>query len=105
MKDKICKLLGNNIKKYRKLRGYTQESLAEALGMEIKSLSLVETGRGFVSSNTLAKLSDVLGVAPAELFSGEDITNRYDDIQNALELIKNDSDKLNTIWVVLKSLI
>ncbi len=105
MKDKICKLLGNNIKKYRKLRGYTQESLAEALGMEIKSLSLVETGRGFVSSNTLAKLSDVLGVAPAELFSGEDITNRYDDIQNALELIKNDSDKLNTVWVVLKSLI
>ena len=105
MKDKICKLLGNNIKKYRKLRGYTQESLAEALGMEIKSLSLVETGRGFVSSNTLAKLSDVLGVAPAELFSGEDITNRYDDIQNALELIKNDSDKLNTVWVVLKSLL
>lgn len=105
MKDKICKLLGNNIKKYRKLRGYTQESLAEALGMEIKSLSLVETGRGFVSSNTLAKLSDVLSVAPAELFSGEDITNRYDDIQNALELIKNDSDKLNTVWVVLKSLI
>ena len=105
MKDKICRLLGNNIKKYRKLRGYTQESLAEALGMEIKSLSLVETGRGFVSSNTLAKLSDVLGVAPAELFSGEDITNRYDDIQNALELIKNDSDKLNTVWVVLKSLI
>ena len=105
MKDKICKLLGNNIKKYRKLRGYTQESLAEALGMEIKSLSLVETGRGFVSSNTLAKLSDVLGVAPAELFSGEDITNRYEDVQNALELIKNDSDKLNTVWVVLKSLI
>ena len=105
MKDKICRLLGNNIKKYRKLRGYTQESLAEALGMEIKSLSLVETGRGFVSSNTLAKLSDVLGVAPAELFSGQDITNRYDDIQNALELIKNDSDKLNTVWVVLKSLI
>lgn len=105
MKDKICKLLGSNIKKYRKLRGYTQESLAEALGMEIKSLSLVETGRGFVSSNTLAKLSDVLGVAPAELFSGEDITNRYDDIQNALELIKNDSDKLDTVWVVLKSLI
>ena len=35
MKDKICEILGENIKKYRKLRGLTQEKLAEAVNLKI----------------------------------------------------------------------
>ena len=37
MKDKICKILGENIKKYRKLRGLTQEKLAELIELEIRT--------------------------------------------------------------------
>lgn len=55
MKDKICKILGTNIKKYRKLRNMTQENLAEAVGIEIKTLSLIETGRGFVFGKNSCK--------------------------------------------------
>ena len=72
MKDQICRDLGENIKKYRKIRGLTQEKLAEALGMEIKSLSLIETGNCFVSSKTLAKLSEVLQVSPSNLLESAD---------------------------------
>lgn len=108
MKDKICKALGSNIKNYRKLRGYTQENLAEAVGLEIKSLSLVETGKGFVSAKTLAKLCEVLNVKPAELFEFDDSNDEqelYKSAEETLELLKNNADKLRTLNFLLKGLI
>ncbi len=108
MKDKICKILGSNIKKYRKLRNMTQENLAEAVGIEIKTLSLIETGRGFVSAKTLASLSKVLVVAPAKLFeyvSDDDAQELYNDIQSGLNLLKGDIIKLKTLNELIKGLI
>ena len=43
MKDKICITLGKNIKKYRKLRGLTQEKMAELLEISQATLSKIET--------------------------------------------------------------
>lgn len=108
MKDRICKALGENIKKYRKLGGYTQETLAEAMGMEIKSLSLIETGKGFISANTLAKLSEILHVTPSELFEISDLSENeklYNEAQKCLEIIKNDNAKLKAVCYILKGII
>ena len=107
MKEKICKALGNNIKYYRKLKGFTQETLAEAVGLEVKSLSLIETGKGFVSANSLANLSQTLQVSPSQLFEMPDKNEEKELYENALkhlELIKSAPGKLRILNYVLKGL-
>ncbi len=108
MQNQVCKILGENIKKLRKARGLKQDELAEMIGIEIKSLSLIETGKGFVSAKTLEKLAAVLNTRLSDLFEyqdGQSCDNLYDIILNNLELIKNNPQKLETINIVLKSLI
>jgi len=107
MKDEICQNLGENIKKYRKIRGLTQEKLAEALGMEIKSLSLIETGNCFVSSKTLAKLSEFLRVSPAELLESCDCdTSKLEaNILTAVGILKSNPAKLRALNYILNGLL
>ncbi len=60
--------LGLKIAYYRKKRGYTQEVLAEKVGISINFLAQVEgqgTVRG-VSLETLFKLAEVLEVPPSK---------------------------------------
>ena len=49
----LKKELGKNIQKYRKLNKITQEKLAEAVGLEINSISSIETGKYFPSPDNL----------------------------------------------------
>ena len=61
--------MGLKIAYYRKKAGYTQEVLAEKIGISLNFLAQVEgpgTVRG-VSLETLFKIADVLGIAPAKL--------------------------------------
>lgn len=108
MKDKICIILGENIKKYRKLRGFTQERLAELIELEIRTLSLIETGNNFVSAKTLTKLADVLNVTPSDLLEDADFNNAerlYEDSLKALELLKNNPAKLKALNYILNGLL
>ena len=108
MKDKICQILGNNIKKIRKSKKITQSELAEKIGIEVKSLSLVETGKGFMSSKTLEKLSFILNTPVKNFFeepNSNDSDTLYREIVDNLNIIKSDSLKLNTVNLVIKSLL
>ena len=108
MENNVCKILGDNIKKIRNAQKITQNDLAELIGLDVKSLSLIETGKGFASAKTIDKLSSVLKVSVQELFSVEDTTNNkvlYANIISNLDLIKNNAQKLNTVGIVVKSLI
>ena len=65
--------LGLKIAYYRKKRGYTQESLAEKVGISLNFLAQVEgtgTIRG-ISLETLFKMADVLQVAPSKLLEDD----------------------------------
>lgn len=62
------KLLGRRIKEIRKKRGFTQEQLAEAVNIDITTLSGIESGRHFPSLVTLEKISDTLDSCLAALF-------------------------------------
>lgn len=108
MENSVCKILGNNIKKFRKIKNITQNELAELAGIEVKSLSLIETGKGFISAKNLEKLADILNVSFSDLFSTQNPDNNknmYQEILSNMELIKNNNLKLNTVNVVLKSLL
>lgn len=108
MQNQVCKILGENIRRLRKSRGLNQDKLAELIGLEIKSLSLIETGKGFASAKTIDKLASVLNVPVSELFISENESCSqiiYTSILSNLELIKNNMYKLQTIDIVLKSLL
>ena len=65
--------LGLKIAYYRKKRGYTQENLAEKVGISLNFLAQVEgtgTIRG-ISLETLFKIADVLQVAPSKLLEDD----------------------------------
>ena len=62
------KLLGKRIKEIRKSAGFTQEKLADAVGIDITTLSGIESGRNFPSLVTLEKIAKNLDVALIALF-------------------------------------
>lgn len=68
MQNKTTKILGENIKLFRKLRGFTQEKLAELIDINTRQMARIEAGESFITAFTLEKLSKSLNVAVCVLF-------------------------------------
>ena len=64
-------LLGQNIRKFRKVAGLTQAQLSERLEITQKHLSIIETGVQFASAPLIARLCKELDVTPGMLFGGD----------------------------------
>lgn len=104
----IGKKLGRRIQYLRKQRGFSQEKFAEAIGIATTSLSYIETGRGFMTLPTLEKMSQVLEVEPCEIFqfvSTQTNEEMFNFLIKKLELIKNDNEKITTIYSILKNIL
>ena len=56
------KILGENIKKYRDLKGLRQIDLAVSLGVSCEYICRVERGQKFMSLRKLFELADLLEV-------------------------------------------
>jgi len=65
--EPIRRVLSGNIKKYRKILGYTQEKLAEKASLSAQTLNDIEGCRRWVSAITLTKLAKTLHVAEYQL--------------------------------------
>lgn len=63
--------LGKRVARARHDRGWTQERLAEAVGLEPVSLSRLETGDRALSISTLAAVADVLDIGLGDLLDVE----------------------------------
>ncbi|MDR0600286.1 MAG: helix-turn-helix domain-containing protein [Treponema sp.] len=61
-------ILSANIKRFRGLRGWSQVALAEKIGVSANFLADIETGKSWISSQTLVKLANIFGIKAAELF-------------------------------------
>lgn len=80
--------LSKNIKKYRKGR-FTQESLAEAIGVSSQNINDIEGKRRWPREETLVKLADILGIEIYELFiPPENLINKNNNVLD-IEKIKN----------------
>ena len=64
------KHFGPNIQTFRKLKGMKQQELADAIGINLQSLSKIERGVYYPTFETLEKIMVVLEVAPNEMLSG-----------------------------------
>jgi len=108
MKSKLNVQIGARIQYLRKQRGLSQEQLAEELNIATTSLSYIETGRGFMTLATLEKMSEVLQVEPADIFQFATLkTNEeiYGMLISKLGMIKNDNEKLQTAYTILKNIL
>ena len=66
------KKIGQYIQEKRKDLGYTQQQLAEVLGVTNKAVSKWETGEGLPDISLFPVLAEVLGMTVDELLRGED---------------------------------
>lgn len=91
------KLLGKQIKEIRKKSNYTQEQLAEAIGIDITTLSGIESGRHFPSLVTLEKIAKILNVALITLFDFSNhisVDEMKTSITDNIDLLSDDDIKL-----------
>ncbi len=104
----IQKKLGKRIQTLRKIKGYSQEKFAEAIGIAPTSLSYIETGNGFMTGATLDKIVEVLELEPQDLFNFNDKLSdedMYNYLVNKIEFIKNDHKMLKTAYSFFKSVL
>lgn len=105
------RLLGENIQTVRKQRKMKQQELADAIGINMQSLSKIERGLNYPTFETLEKIMNVLGVTPNELLSGEwehtdhteafimDVIKREEDFNVSLDtLSENEYFKSHEEW-------
>jgi len=63
--------LGNNIRKYRKAKGWSQEELAFQAGLDRTYIGSIERGERNVAALNLVKIAKVLEVSVGELLIDE----------------------------------
>jgi transcriptional regulator with XRE-family HTH domain len=87
------KLLGKNIQTVRKFKRMKQQELADAIGINLQSLSKIERGVNYPTYETLENIVTVLDVTPNELLSGE---WKYTfPVEKEIMLFLKDEEKLN----------
>jgi transcriptional regulator with XRE-family HTH domain len=79
--EPIRRILSKNIKKNRKVFGYTQEKLAEKAGLSLQTLNDIEGCRRWVSSKTLSGLAKSLNLSEYQLLlpENEDYSQENND--------------------------
>ncbi|WP_198299731.1 helix-turn-helix domain-containing protein [Tumebacillus avium] len=78
------RIIGENLRRYRLLRGFTQDEAAEGL-CSISQLSKVENGKTHLKPSLLKVLAERLGVTMEQLESADSL---HDELTETLELAK-----------------
>lgn len=94
------KLFGKRIKELREAEGFTQEQLAEKVGLEYQTISRIETGYYFTSYENLEKIARALNTNIHDLF---DYEHFYIDVEKQIYDILKTFDR-KALEYVLKFL-
>ena len=100
MKD-IKQCLGKRIRELRKRQGYTQESLAEKIGIEPRNLLKIENAQTFPRVQTLEKLMEVLNCTPDELFAFGHLSDIEFMRQRVFEQLKTDNELVKLVYKMI----
>ncbi len=103
----IKQQLGKKIKRMRQKRGLTQEKLAEMVDISLRTMSGIEIGENFVTSDTLEKILKALETDLEELFTFEHIKNEDEllkDINLYIARLSTNKEKLEIAYKFLKAL-
>jgi len=101
----IKDIVGKNLKRIRKDFGYSQEKLAELIGLQRKSISHIETGHSSISCDTIQKLCKVLNISPIELFISENPQTQNEKLNQTIDIIsKFNDEKLDYAYRIIKAI-
>lgn len=64
----IVKVFANNLKKYRKAKGLSQEEFAEKCGLHRTYISAIECYRRSISLENIQRIANGLEIEPYKLF-------------------------------------
>lgn len=84
----LDKTLGERVQALREARGWTQEALAQAIGIEAATLSRYETAKLAFPLGVLARVADRLGTTLSDLVRSDDAPIKQD----------SDTSKLLLLW-------
>ena len=108
--ESIKDLFGTNLKKLRFEKGLTQEQLAECLELQVQTISFIENGRAFVSSDVFAKICNFFDVSPEFMFRFKFIEHigKTETLRKEITQMMSDCDaklltKYKNILVALKN--
>jgi transcriptional regulator with XRE-family HTH domain len=87
-------IFSRKLRENRRKRGFTQEKLAELVGISTHYLAMLETARNFPTSDTLERLSAALEMPVYELFliehsPREELEQLRQDIMNEINQTVN----------------
>jgi transcriptional regulator with XRE-family HTH domain len=103
----VKKELGLKIKRIRQKEGLTQDQFAERIGIATRTLAGIEIGESFVSSQTIENILTYTGMQFEDFFISSHLRpteDLLDDIKAYLDLIKDDREKVENIYKVVKAL-
>lgn len=86
--------LGENIRRFRQARSWTQGQLSERTGIKIGHLSKLEQDEGDPKASTLYKLIQAFGCTPTALMTDPDATREGTPADALLNLIWERVDNL-----------
>ena len=90
-------ILGQNIRKYRIQKGWSQKQLSDAVNIDRAEISRIENGeRGAMSCTMLRRFAKALGVSMDELM-GEDEENDDVVVQHQRKFEQLDTNNQNII--------
>lgn len=64
----VIKVFGMNVKKYRKMKGLSQEQFAEKCGLHRTYISAIECFRRSISLENIQRIADALEIETYQLF-------------------------------------
>lgn len=70
--DPIYKILGERMKTARRLNGFSQGIIAEAVGLSRPSIANIEIGRQRVALCKFLKICEVLGINASEIIDSDE---------------------------------
>ncbi len=106
MGKELKKVFGNRVRHFRNLLGYSQEKLAELVGISSHTISYIERGKNFLSMTKLSVLCNALEVEPYQLFIDKDFNPDVDKINEINRLLTTANEKqLNIVIGLLHSVL
>jgi len=106
-KPSLRGVLASNLKKHRKMRGLSQEKLAEMADISWQTVNSIECHRTWVSDKTLESLADALKIDTFHLLLPiEEITPKPIDSDEAIKRLlktkRSFDDSFNSIVNLIK---
>ncbi len=93
--EKLLKQMGERISSRRKSLKYTQEELAEQIGVSTQMISNLELGKKAIRPENLVKLCEVLNVSADYVLTGGKKNNIMDEVFD--KLIRLSAEELQLV--------